>query len=78
VNRFLAKHATSSLPFIATLKNCTNKGSFAWTPEVERAFSDLMVFLAKLTTLTTPISKERLKIYLSASNQAIIVVLVVE
>jgi hypothetical protein len=35
-------------------------------------------FLAKLPTLTTPIPKERLKMFLSASNQAISAYLMVE
>jgi hypothetical protein len=78
INRFLAKHAERSLPFIATLKSCTNKGSFAWTLEAEKSLSERNIFLAKLPTLTAPIPKERLKMYLSASNRAISAVLVVE
>jgi hypothetical protein len=78
INRFLARYAQRSLPFISTLKLCTNKKDFSWTPEAEKAFSYPKTFLAKLPTLTAPIPKERLKMYLSALNQAINTVLMVE
>ncbi|GJV96891.1 reverse transcriptase domain-containing protein [Tanacetum coccineum] len=38
LNRFLARSAEKSLPFIKILKKCTKKSDFHWTVEAEEAF----------------------------------------
>ncbi|XP_021995483.1 uncharacterized protein LOC110892636 [Helianthus annuus] len=78
INRFLARHAERSLPFIKTLKDCLNKKNFKWTSEAEEALQDMKRFIEKLPTLTTPYLEELLKMYLVAAHKAVSVVLMVE
>jgi hypothetical protein len=78
LNRFLAKHAEKSLPFINTLKACLNINKFLWTAEADEALKEMKRYLANLPTLTAPLPKEKLKMYLAASSQAISAVLMVE
>ncbi|KAK1431626.1 hypothetical protein QVD17_08115 [Tagetes erecta] len=78
INRFLAKHAERSLPFLDTLKNCISKKQFRWTDKAEAAFQDMKQHLAHLPTLAAPWRKESLKMYLAAANQAVSAVLLVE
>ncbi|GKD66530.1 reverse transcriptase domain-containing protein [Tanacetum coccineum] len=52
LNRFLSKSAEKSLPFFKTLKNCTKKSDFQWTPEAEEAFKQMKKLIAELPTLT--------------------------
>ncbi|GJS24269.1 reverse transcriptase domain-containing protein [Tanacetum coccineum] len=54
LNRFLSKSAEKSLPFFKTLKNCTKKSDFQWTPEAEEAFKQMKRLIAELPTLTAP------------------------
>jgi hypothetical protein len=74
LNRFLAKRAKKSLPFITMLKTCLGKNKFQWMAEAEKAFQEMKEYLAKLPTLTAPLNGEKLKMYLAASSQAISVV----
>ncbi|GKC80442.1 reverse transcriptase domain-containing protein [Tanacetum coccineum] len=60
LNRFLAKLAEKSLPFIKTLKKCTKKSDFQWTTKAEAAFKQMKKLIAELPTLTAPIEKEEL------------------
>ncbi|GJY49562.1 reverse transcriptase domain-containing protein [Tanacetum coccineum] len=53
LNRFLSKSAERSLPFLDTLKKCTNKKDFRWTEAVEAAFLEIKKRVSKLPTLTT-------------------------
>ncbi|GJX65114.1 reverse transcriptase domain-containing protein [Tanacetum coccineum] len=41
LNRFLSKSAKRSLPFLDTLKKCTNKKDFRWTEATEAAFLEI-------------------------------------
>nr|GEU38463.1 reverse transcriptase domain-containing protein [Tanacetum cinerariifolium] len=70
LNRFLSKSAEKSLPFFKTLKKCTNKSDFQWTAEAEVAFKQMKKLIAGLLTLTTPMEKEELIVYLGAAREA--------
>ncbi|XP_035830165.1 uncharacterized protein LOC110945054 [Helianthus annuus] len=78
LNRFLANHATKSFPFIKTLRNCMKKSQFQWTPEAESALREMKECLIRLPTLTAPVKGEPLVLYLSASDKAVGVVLLVD
>nr|GFC72006.1 reverse transcriptase domain-containing protein [Tanacetum cinerariifolium] len=71
LNRFLSKSAEKSLPFFKTLKKCTRKSDFQWTPEAEEAFKEMKQSIAELPVLTAPKEKEELIIYLAAAKEAI-------
>ncbi|GJV09096.1 reverse transcriptase domain-containing protein [Tanacetum coccineum] len=78
LNRFLSKSAEKSLPFFKTLKNCTKKSDFQWTPEAEEAFKQMKKLIAELPTLTAPREREELIIYLAAAKEAISAVLMTD
>ncbi|GJS87960.1 reverse transcriptase domain-containing protein [Tanacetum coccineum] len=70
LNRFLAKSAEKSLPFFKTLKKCTKKSDFQWTAKDEVAFKQMKKLIAELPTLTAPMEKEELIVYLAAAREA--------
>ncbi|GJV88999.1 reverse transcriptase domain-containing protein [Tanacetum coccineum] len=74
LNRFLAKSAEKSLPFIKTLKKCIKKSDFPWTTEAEAAFKQMKKLIAE----TAPIEKEELIIYLTAAREVVSAVLMTE
>nr|GEV74281.1 reverse transcriptase domain-containing protein [Tanacetum cinerariifolium] len=76
LNRFLSKSAEKSLPFFKTLKKCTKKSDFQWTPKAEGAFKEMKQSIAELLMLTAPKEKEELIMYLAAAKEAIIAVLI--
>ncbi|GJT94753.1 reverse transcriptase domain-containing protein [Tanacetum coccineum] len=78
LNRFLSKSAEKSLPFFKTLKKCTKKSDFQWTPEAEEAFKQMKKLIAELPTLTAPKEHEELIIYLAAAKEAISAILMTD
>lgn len=66
------------MPLFHMLKVCIEKNNFQWTAAMEAALHQIKEALHKLTTLASPIPGETLKMYLSASAEAILLVLVVE
>ncbi|GKB40197.1 reverse transcriptase domain-containing protein [Tanacetum coccineum] len=78
LNRFLTKSAEKSLPFFKTLKKCTKKSDFQWTTEVKAAFKQMKNLIAELLTLTAPMEKEELIVYLAAAREAVSAVLITE
>nr|GEV17989.1 hypothetical protein [Tanacetum cinerariifolium] len=80
LNRVLSKLAERSLPFFEMLKNITkeNKDEYRWIEAAEKAFQELKKLIMELPTLTTPIKKEPLFIYLATSRDAVIGVLIAE
>ncbi|GJT88364.1 reverse transcriptase domain-containing protein [Tanacetum coccineum] len=79
LNRFLQISARKkSLPFFKTLKKCTKKSDFQWTPEAEEAFKQMKKLIAELPTLTAPREHEELIIYLAAAKEAISAVLMTD
>ncbi|GJX07451.1 reverse transcriptase domain-containing protein [Tanacetum coccineum] len=78
LNHFLSKSAERSLPFLDTLKKCTNKKDFRWTEAAEAAFLEMKKLVSELPTLTTPKKGETLMMYLAAANEAVSAVLLTE
>ncbi|GKF04301.1 hypothetical protein Tco_0034969 [Tanacetum coccineum] len=70
LNRFLSKSAEKSLPFFKTLKKCTKKSDFQWTTEAKAAFKQMKKLIAELPTLTAPMEKEELIVYLGGEANA--------
>ncbi|GJR76069.1 reverse transcriptase domain-containing protein [Tanacetum coccineum] len=75
---FLAKSAERSLPFFKTLKKCTKKSDFQWTTEAKSAFKQMKKLIAELPTLTAPMEKEELIVYLTPAIEAVSTVLMTE
>ncbi|GKD73110.1 reverse transcriptase domain-containing protein, partial [Tanacetum coccineum] len=67
-----------SLPFLDTLKKCTNKKDFRWTEAAEAAFLEMKKLVSELPTLTTPKKGETLMMCLVATDEAVSVVLLTE
>ncbi|GJY32392.1 reverse transcriptase domain-containing protein [Tanacetum coccineum] len=78
LNRFLSKSVERSLPFLDTLKKCTNKKDFRWMEATEAAFLKMKKLVSELPTLTTPKKGETLMMYLAAANEAVSAVLLTE
>ncbi|GKC40748.1 reverse transcriptase domain-containing protein [Tanacetum coccineum] len=78
LNRFLSKSAKKSLPFFKTLKECTKKSDFQWTMEAEVAFKQIKKLIAELPTLTAPMEREELIVYLAAVREAVSAVLMMK
>ncbi|GJT68197.1 reverse transcriptase domain-containing protein [Tanacetum coccineum] len=68
--RFMSKLAETSLSFLKTLKKYTKKSDFQWTAEAEAAFKQMKKLIAELPTLTIPLEKEELIVYLAAAREA--------
>nr|GEY67623.1 reverse transcriptase domain-containing protein [Tanacetum cinerariifolium] len=71
LNRFLAKLAEKSIPFIKTLKKCTKKSDFYWTKEAESAFKQMKQLIVEIPTLTAPEEKEELIVYLATAKEGV-------
>ncbi|GKA83597.1 hypothetical protein Tco_0805192 [Tanacetum coccineum] len=71
---FYTDQAEKSLPFFKTLKDITkeNKGDYQLSEDTEISFQELKKMILNLLTLTTPLPKETLYIYLVASQEAIL------
>ncbi|GKA83304.1 reverse transcriptase domain-containing protein [Tanacetum coccineum] len=78
LKRFLAKSAKRSLSFFKTLKKCTKKSDFQSTKEAEAAFKQMKKIIAELPTLTAPMEKEELIVYLAAAREAMSAILMTE
>ncbi|GJZ60938.1 reverse transcriptase domain-containing protein [Tanacetum coccineum] len=78
LNHFLFKSAERSLPFLVTLKKCTDKKDFRWTEAAEASFLEIKKLVFELPTLTTPKKGETLMMYLAATNEAVSAVLLTE
>ncbi|GKA25009.1 reverse transcriptase domain-containing protein [Tanacetum coccineum] len=75
LNHFLSKSAKRSLPFLDTLKKCTNKKDFRWIEAAEAEFLEMKKLVTELPTLTTPKNDETLMIYLDSADEAVSAVL---
>nr|GEW24392.1 reverse transcriptase domain-containing protein [Tanacetum cinerariifolium] len=64
-----------SLPFFKALNKCTKKSDFQRITKAEAAFKQIKKLIAELPTLTAPMEKEELIIYLAAAREAISTVL---
>nr|GEW12010.1 putative reverse transcriptase domain-containing protein [Tanacetum cinerariifolium] len=61
-----------AMSFFETLKNIIkeNKDDYRWMEDVERAFQEMKKLIIELPTLTTPMPKETLFVYLATSKDA--------
>nr|GEV75143.1 reverse transcriptase domain-containing protein [Tanacetum cinerariifolium] len=55
-----------------------NKDDYQWTEDAERAFQEMKKLIIELPTLTTPVPKETLFVYLPTSKDVVSVVLMVD
>ena len=55
LSRFIARLGEQSLPFFKVLRNTPN---FQWTPECQKSFKELKVYLSSLNVLS--LERERL------------------
>ncbi|GJU26459.1 hypothetical protein Tco_1165080 [Tanacetum coccineum] len=77
-NHFLSKSAERSLPFLDTLKKCTNKKDFRWTEAAEATFLEMKKLVSELPTLTTLKKGKTLMMYLATTDEAVSAVLLTE
>ncbi|GJV79493.1 reverse transcriptase domain-containing protein, partial [Tanacetum coccineum] len=63
---------------LQNLEKCTKKSDFQWTAEAEVAFKQMKQLIAELPTLTAPMKKEELIVYLAAAREAVSAVLMME
>ena len=75
LSRFISKLGEKALLFYQLMKK-TDK--FTWTLEARAAFADLKRTLSTPPVLVAPREKERLYLYIAATNQVVSTVLVVE
>ncbi|GJV69365.1 reverse transcriptase domain-containing protein [Tanacetum coccineum] len=71
LSRFLSKGAERFLPFFKVLKSCTDKKNIQWTQEAATSLQEMKKFVEALPTLTAPIHREVLMMYLAASIESI-------
>nr|GEU80684.1 reverse transcriptase domain-containing protein [Tanacetum cinerariifolium] len=74
----VTSEAEQSLPFLDTLKKCTNKKDFRWTEAAEAAFLEMNKLVSELPTLTAPKKGETLMMYSAATDEAVSEVLLTE
>nr|GEZ39341.1 reverse transcriptase domain-containing protein [Tanacetum cinerariifolium] len=72
------KSSEKSLPFFKALKKCTKKSDFHWTTKAEDVFKQMKKLIEELPTLTAPMEKEELIVYLAAAKEAVSAVLMTE
>nr|GEV02029.1 reverse transcriptase domain-containing protein [Tanacetum cinerariifolium] len=78
LNIFMSKSAEKSLPFFKTLKKCTKKSDFQWTPKAEGAFKEMKQSIVEPPMLMALKEKEELIMYLAAAKETISAVLMKE
>ncbi|KAI3783464.1 hypothetical protein L1987_42547 [Smallanthus sonchifolius] len=78
LGHIMGKQTERSLPFFQMLKGCLHKKDFRWTEEAEAAFQELKENIASLPTMVAPEAGELIFIYLSAGNEVVSVVLLIE
>jgi hypothetical protein len=75
LNRFISRSAERNLPIFKVLKYAK---VFQWGPIQQKAFEELKQYLIQLTTLTQPLSRVPLLLYVAASHATISAALVQE
>jgi hypothetical protein len=68
LNRFIAKLAEWSLPFITVLRGSAR---LEWGPEQQKAFEDLKLYLQQLPTLSSPEQEQPLILYVSTTHSTV-------
>jgi hypothetical protein len=75
LNRFISRSAEINLPFFEILKSAE---VFQWGQAQQKAFEELKQYLIDLTTLTPPVPRAPLLLYMAASHSAVSAALVQE
>jgi len=75
LSRFISRMGEKALHFYQLLRKAKK---FEWTNEAQEAFEDLKRLLSTSPVLVTPREREPLLLYISATNQVVSTVLVVE
>jgi hypothetical protein len=73
--RFISRSAERNLPFFEVLKSAE---VFQWGPTQQKAFEELKQYLIDLTTLTPPVLRAPLLLYVAASHSVVSATLVQE
>src|SRR3954465_7896093 len=75
LSRFISRMGEKALPFYQLLRKADK---FEWTPEADDAFKDLKRLLSPSPVLVTPKEQEPLLLYITATHQVVMSVLVVK
>ena len=75
LNRFISRSADKCLPFFKLLRNSTR---FVWDEQCEKAFVNLKTYLSSPPLLVSPKAREKLYLYLAASEETLAAVLIKE
>ncbi|GJZ48636.1 retrovirus-related pol polyprotein from transposon TNT 1-94 [Tanacetum coccineum] len=67
-----------NMPSLSSLKQMQQLSDFHWITATEEAFQAMKKLIVELPTLTTLMKDEELMVYLSATNEAVSVILLVE
>ena len=73
LNRFISWLANKCLPLFKLLRNSTR---FVWDDQCEEAFTNLKAYLSSPPLLVNPKMGEKLYLYLAASEETLVVVLI--
>nr|GFA25715.1 reverse transcriptase domain-containing protein [Tanacetum cinerariifolium] len=77
VDKAFQKQTEKSMPFFKTLKKCTEKSDYQWTAKAKAAFKEMKKLIAELPTLTAPVEREELIVYLAAAREAAHTIIVI-
>jgi hypothetical protein len=75
LGRFIARSREKALPFFKLMKRT---GKFVWTPEANKAFTELKRYLMSLPIMVAPTFREPLLLYIAATPRTASDVLVAE
>jgi hypothetical protein len=75
LGRFIARSGKKALPFFKLMK-CT--GKFEWTPEADKAFTELKRYLTSPPIMVAPTFREPLLLYIAATPRTASAVLIAE
>jgi hypothetical protein len=75
LGRFLARSGEKALPFFKLMKRT---GKFEWTPEADKAFTELKRYLTSPPIMVAPTFREPLLLYIAATPRTARAVLVAE
>jgi hypothetical protein len=75
LERFIMRSGEKALPFFKLMKRT---GKFEWTPEADKAFAELKRYLTSPPIMVTPMSREPLLLYITATPRTASTILVAE
>jgi hypothetical protein len=75
LGRFIARSGEKALPFFKLMKHT---GKFEWTPEADKAFTELKRYLTSPPIMVAPTTHEPLLLYIAATPRTASAILIVE